>query len=489
MARLKRPSLPEDNEEDLPSQTELSTRQATHRRSQNPGSLSPSPAASFSSDKENREVSAQLSRNVQGKTRAMPPPKLPTPGSVEPAPSHTNKRRRLGERDTPNTSQSSQQEEVDLDEDLRYYDPDQPMEERRHIRKGYRDLARELIDSRTEYMAADSTGLADTIIKANDLYKVVKQTSDATLDSRLLVSTADITARRSVQLKHGGSSVGVDVDDFVAKCISYMRKCPTDDEVSPVRTSTQRRRQRREVSDEESSGEHGADEGDEMNWGWLGRRLCFPNNVRPPVSGFLLGPLSVQKRVRKLTQRRERLRKQDPRDAIRPEEIRAKDIGKGENSNLTKVCTNIAQLLARTQEEGQHKSREEVTENMTQDEVDNVMKKHNILDDGGVSFFHFLINPDSFGQTVENLFYTSFLIRDGNAGIEVDKNGLPSLHATSPRSKEQIHDENISKHQAVFHLDYETWEDIIEIFDIQSCIIPHRSSDEGTQVGPNGWYN
>ncbi|MCJ1416442.1 nuclear protein [Xylographa parallela] len=488
MARLKRPSLLEDQEEDFPSQAESSTRQTSHRRSQNPGSLSPSPAASFSSDKENREASAQSSRNAQGKTRAMPPPKLPTPGSVEPTPSHMNKRRRLGERDAPNTGQSSQQE-VDLDEDLRYYDPDQPMEERRHIRKGYRDLARELIDSRAEYMAADSTGLMDTIVKANDLYKEVKQTSDATLDSRLLVSTADITARRSVQLKHGGSSIGVDVDDFVAKCISYMRKCPTDNEAAPLGASTQRRRQRREVSDEESGAEHGADEGDEMNWGWLGSRLCFPNNIRPPVSGFLLGPLSVQKRVRKLTQRRERLRKQDPRDAIRPEEIQAKDIGKGENSNLTKVCTKIAQLLARTQEEGHAKANEEFTESMTQDEFDDVMQKHNMSNTGGVSFFHFVINPDSFGQTVENLFYTSFLIRDGNAGIGIDKYGLLSLHATSARSKQQIQDENISKHQAVFHLDYETWEDIIELFDIQSSIIPHRSSDEGTQVGPNGWYN
>ena len=283
------------------------------------------------------------------------------------------------------------------------------------------------LDSRSEYMAADSRGLADTIIKANDLYKVVKQTSDATLDSRLLVSTADITARRSVQLKHGGSSIGVDVDDFVAKCISYMRRCPADGEASSYRPSTQRRRQRRDASDGESGGEGGADEGDEMNWDWLGRRLCIPNNIRPPVSGYLLGPLSVQKRIRKLTQRRERLQKQDPRDAVRPEEIQAKDIGKGENSNLTKVCTNIAQLLARTQEEGQKQARDEVNDTMTDEEIVDIRQKHNILDDGGVSFFHFVINPKSFGQTVENLFYTSFLIRDSNAGIRMDNNMLPSL--------------------------------------------------------------
>lgn len=60
--------------------------------------------------------------------------------------------------------------------------------------------------------------------------------------------------------------------------------------------------------------------------------------------------------------------------------------------------------------------------------------------------------------------------------------------ATIARPAAQIQKENISKHQAVFHLDYETWEDIIEAYDIKESIIPHRQSDEVAQVSASGWY-
>lgn len=35
-------------------------------------------------------------------------------------------------------------------------------------------------------------------------------------------------------------------------------------------------------------------------------------------------------------------------------------------------------------------------------------------------FLAFIINPDSFSQTVENLFYFAFLIKEGKAAIEMD---------------------------------------------------------------------
>ena len=271
-----------------------------------------------------------------------------------------------------------------------------------------------------------------------------------------------------------------------------------------------RRRRGQDDSDDDANARDGYDEGDAFDWEWLGRRACFPSNVRPPVPGFLLGPLSVQKRARKATQRRERFQKRDPKDVVRPEELKAQDLEKAENSNLTTLCKNIRELLVHTMVTGQAKVEEEFMkmtgEDIPDEEIRAVMLKHGIADDVGVPLFHFVVNPKSFGQTVENLFYVSFLIRDGTAGFGNDSNMLPTLRkqsmiflsllstnavledATVARTPQQIQDENISKHQAVFHLDYETWESIIEAFDIKESIIPHRQSDEVAQVSASGWY-
>ena len=406
-------------------------------------SLSPSPAASFSSDKENQQAQADDTRQNMDRTKDMPPPHIPIPSPVNYNGPRSSKKRKLGERNVPNASQRAHERELDDVGDRRFYDPDQSMDERRAVRKDFRDLSRELtgthqmtsdlgkklltycLDSRTEYLAPGSNGLLRTLHRANNLFGSVKQTSDATLDSRLLVSTADLSAKRTTQLNLGDATTRIDVDDFVGKCITYMRRGPNDGGEIPTR----RRRRGQADSDDETDAQEGYDEGDAFNWEWLGRRACFPHNVRPPVPGFLLGPLSVQKRVRKVTQRRERLQKRDPKDAVRPEELKAQDLEKAESSNLTALCKNIRELLVHTMVTGQAKVEEELMtgDDKSDEEIKAMLLKHGIADDEGVPLFHFVVNPRSFGQTVENLFYVSFLIRDGTAGLANDSNMLPTL--------------------------------------------------------------
>lgn len=281
-------------------------------------------------------------------------------------------------------------------------------------------------DSRAEYLAAGSDGLVKTVEKANQIFLSVKQTSDATLDSRLLVSAADLSAKKTTQLNLGDTSHGIDVDDFVSKCITFMRRGPSS---SGGNISSSRRSGRQADNDEDGSApENSADEGDAFNWEWLGRQACFPNSVRPPVPGFLLGPLSVQKRTRKQTQRRERFQKQDPRDAVRPEVLKTQDLERVENSNLTTLCKNIRALLSDRMLKGEARVNELVAaRNIPNTELPALLAEHGLADDGGVPLFQFVINPRSFGQTVENLFYVSFLIKEGSVGIGHDSNGLPTL--------------------------------------------------------------
>lgn len=335
------------------------------------------------------------------------------------------------------TIEPADNEENDDDEG---YDPDQDVHERRKLREGFRELHQTLTNNRAEYLKPDSDGINVILRKANDLVQDVKQTADATIDSRLLVTTADLSYKKTVQLTLGESSLGVDVDEFVAKCTSLMRRSAgyiwpevthdeddkdengdsLDHEVLKARAWLSR-------SDSPSLnvGEEHGDDGDMLQWHALGA-AAVEHNFRPSMPGFLLGPLSAEKRSRKVVERKARSNFNDLKET-KPTILTAGDIQKSENTNLTVLCGKILMQLNKTIEDGQAAVEAEATDEMDDVEVRRLMYKHGVLSTGGVDFFQFVINPYSFGQTVENMFYVSFLIRDGKVGIDFDDDMIPSL--------------------------------------------------------------
>ena len=97
-----------------------------------------SPAASFSSDKENRPTEAPLTT----KSRGMPPPQL---SASEGSASRRGVRRKLADRDaTQNGTQKLHRQRLEEAGDSEFYDPEQSMAQRRELRREYRDLARDL---------------------------------------------------------------------------------------------------------------------------------------------------------------------------------------------------------------------------------------------------------------------------------------------------------------------------------------------------------
>jgi len=49
---------------------------------------------------------------------------------------------------------------------------------------------------------------------------------------------------------------------------------------------------------------------------------------------------------------------------------------------------------------------------------------------------------------------------------------------------------NIVKRQSILSIDYQTWQDFIEAYDIKESMIPHRDDEpQQTQIGARGWYN
>src|SRR5690606_4768485 len=112
-----------------------------------------------------------------------------------------------------------------------------------------------------------------------------------------------------------------------------------------------------------------------------------------------------------------------------------------------------------------------------------LMDRYALRDTRGIDLPRFVINPHSFGQTVENMFYVSFLIREGSVKLEFDSNGLPAIgtlavargprracstHANTPvepirhnSSAEPTRSKTAMRHQAIMSIDMETWRDLI----------------------------
>lgn len=265
----------------------------------------------------------------------------------------------------------------------------------------------------------------------------VRQTADAALDSRSLVTVSDLAGKKLNNALHGNNGVGIDVDQFVSRCIQFMNtggNVGVAENDAPMRS---RRAGRAAVHGDDEDDEEDDDTGDALDWALLGREACFGFNKRPPVSNFLLGPLSVQKRVRVTQARRARSQRQPAGPATRPQELTQNDIKQSENSNLTHLVKAIKTRLEGHIQESQTKVEDELEELMkevgepSEVDVEVALKRHRVQQDpegeAAVNLFEFVINPHSFGQTVENMFYVSFLIREGNVKVTEDKDGFPIL--------------------------------------------------------------
>ncbi|KAH7175507.1 Nse4 C-terminal-domain-containing protein [Dactylonectria macrodidyma] len=402
-----------------------------------------------------------------------------------------SKRKRAGTRTGEGSSRRFRTEEPDQDSDGedgdQEYDPDQPLDERRKVQQGFRDLLREVTENTEEYLQPDSRGLHDAILKADLLTKQVRQTTEATIDSRLLVSTTDLSYRKTLRLTQGSLSQGIDVDEFVTKCITYMRQGRgIQDDNGPGLSSTQRQRRRttRGAEEEEDIG----DEGDMMNWPHLGRFASLPYIRRPALPGFLLGPLSVEKKARKIVKRSAPFR---PSNLVetRPEVLNVEDLAKKEN-DLTAICGQILQQLNALQEDIQGAVADLIDDDMEEKEKTAIMHRYGLRSTGGIDLMRFVVNPKSFGQTVENMFYVSFLIRDGRVEIDFDEFGLPALAPVDREAEEEGGGRHsTSKHQAILSMDMETWREIIDTFDLNEPMITHRKEAVNTGPGARGWYS
>lgn len=297
------------------------------------------------------------------------------------------------------------------------YDPDQTTEEKRKLRAKYRQILNHQEEQRTDMANIRIGDLLDSQRRADAYFKDVKAPQEATLDSKVMLQNAEMGAAMARAMKHDASSF--DVDEYIAELVSYMGGSAGDE---------------REDADEL------IDDTQQLNWRKIGTRAYLYSH-KAPAMDFMLGPLAIEAKERKKTTRA-RLQK-NKRDEVQPQELRPEDVQRSENET-TKMVRLVSQKL------------------------------HEV-DENGVNFFEFVIDPESYAQSIENIFYVSFLVRDGRAAVfPNEETGLLTLYASEAPTEEERGDEQ--KKQTVFKLTADVWREARDLFNLKkSKYIPHRT--------------
>ncbi|KDR75773.1 hypothetical protein GALMADRAFT_68194 [Galerina marginata CBS 339.88] len=282
------------------------------------------------------------------------------------------------------------------------FDPDQDPEEKRAVRQNYRSLTKKIEEHQGNPNDFSTEELLSQVQKADRLFDKVKGPQEATLDSHLLLMASNMGAQKARAMKSGSGAF--DVDDFVSKLVQYMGGQKSLEDALP----------------DDSDVEDIPDDRSPLDWDRIGRKVMAKSR-RVPVMGFMLGPLSIEQKKRAVT-KRSKLEK-NKEDERRPQELKEEDISRSQNETTKNVAILEAILTG--------------------------------MDTETVNIFKFVINPNDFAQSVENIFYLSFLIRDGKVAFET-REGEPLIYCCE-QPKDEDYENGLKKRQMVLEFDMATW--------------------------------
>ncbi|GAA6015967.1 hypothetical protein JCM11491_007128 [Sporobolomyces phaffii] len=305
---------------------------------------------------------------------------------------------------------------------------------KKQIRQKYRRLQEAADGLRTDLTNTTMKSLGDVLKRSNKTFDKVRGPAEAILDSKVLIATSEAGALKARQLKIDADAF--DTDEFLVRLANFMGQ-------SVGAASRAERRNRRVARDDSENG--GADETPWL-WGKVGKVLSGESK-RPAVLEHMYGPLQLEIKEKKARTQRQK-QKFDESQRMRPEEILATDVAKN-NIESGKVTARIAKRL------------------------------RDIAGDKGIPYLRFIVNPHSFSQTVENMFYFSFLIKEQKVALEIDDDPESPYfedmitYVVDPVQAAATLDK-IVPHQVVLELTQAVWREAIEAYDIDEPMIPTR---------------
>ncbi|XP_045145892.1 EP300-interacting inhibitor of differentiation 3 [Echinops telfairi] len=290
----------------------------------------------------------------------------------------------------------------------------------RHIRKQYRRLMHTVQEQRDDIVHTASDLLTEALQEADELFDSVSRTREAALDAQFLVLASDVGKEKAHQLN---------ADMCVFNQAAFRGLLLV------------------------FAGLHGLEEKrpdlghcDELVartfWEQVHRKAT-PWMLRAETFHFVFGSFRPEPSARKPRQRK-RVQRPDEGARDMPTKLRAGDL-----------CSD------------------QVTTEMEVERILGLLQTYfRQYPDTPVPYFEFVVDPNSFSRTVENMFYVSFIIRDGFARIRLDQDRLPILEPINMNQMEEENDPGYhGRKQGVISLSLQDWKNIVATFEISEAMI------------------
>lgn len=245
------------------------------------------------------------------------------------------------------------------------------------LRKNYRKIIKETQEGKEELLKHDNDELMVKIDKVDELFKEVKETREGVLDSKFMTLAVTIGTQKTNLLQT--DLVAFQPDEFIQKLITFMEGTVETDNPESV---------------------HIPDSG----WDKLGNTAMKYFNSATPALHPLLGTFDSIPKIPKTT------------DTI-------KDVPNSKKEQ------NHPTTLMSYENDGKEATPQEI------ERVFNTIKMLYEQDPTPIDYFELVVNPKSFGHTIENIFHLAFLVKDGFVKIFLSEHGIPVVEPQSKSSE------------------------------------------------------
>jgi non-structural maintenance of chromosomes element 4 len=330
-------------------------------------------------------------------------------------------------------------------ESSKAYEYAQAHEQKRALRNEVRLQSEFLQDNRRTLTNPDDDHLRPSIIAATAMSRLAKQTREASMIAENIQVLSGVLGDKARNVKT--SFKARDPLAFVDAMVRHMQRVPRQNQdlgtintqFSQFEESTRRRNR--------TEDHRIADLQDKLNWDDLASQVLdrgfFSTTFSPDC---MYGPLEHPPERRKQQERRKRDDVEEP--ITRPEEV-----------DRTEQVANVNDKLTEERVASLHKHLRHATRDCT--EAGKPLK-----------FWGFILNPDSFTETVENLFHFAFLLRDGKAKLSVPDGGDGDGDIIAESVNVTAEEEDHRRRQAVVSIDFPAWRRMCDQFPTYSPRLP-----------------